>query len=251
VSNFRLDKYEVTVGRFRSFKTAWQGGWRPPAGAGKHTHLNGGSGLTDSSGTTTYEQGWDTAWASSVAPTDANLLCNSSFETWTVSPGPNEVRPINCVNWFEAYAFCIWDEAFLPSEAEWNYAASGGAEQRVFPWSNPASAAVIDCTYANYYNGVPCQTTDPDVVGHESPKGDGKYGQADLGGNAWEWLLDSAGAYGPTCNDCASLPPSATSRGNRGGSFNQGVLPLYSSFRSSALATPHSFIYGVRCARAP
>jgi formylglycine-generating enzyme required for sulfatase activity len=40
VTDFRLDKYEVTVGRFRKFKAAWDAGWRPSAGAGKHEHLN-------------------------------------------------------------------------------------------------------------------------------------------------------------------------------------------------------------------
>jgi hypothetical protein len=49
------------------------------------------------------------------APTAANLACDAtSGGTWTVTPGSNETRPINCVNWWEAYAFCIWDGGFLP-----------------------------------------------------------------------------------------------------------------------------------------
>ena len=70
VSDFRLDRYEVTVGRFRKFIGAWNGGWRPAVGAGKHTHLNGGQGLANSTGTTTYEQGWDTSFTTNVALTD-------------------------------------------------------------------------------------------------------------------------------------------------------------------------------------
>jgi formylglycine-generating enzyme required for sulfatase activity len=37
----------------------------------------------------------------------------------TSSAGSKENLPINCVNWWESYAFCIWDGGFLPSEAEW------------------------------------------------------------------------------------------------------------------------------------
>ena len=36
---------EVTVGRFREFVCAWNAGWRPPEGLGKHAYLNGGLGL--------------------------------------------------------------------------------------------------------------------------------------------------------------------------------------------------------------
>src|SRR5206468_2614756 len=39
VATFRLDKYEVTVGRFRSFVDFVDSGWTPPRGSGRHTHL--------------------------------------------------------------------------------------------------------------------------------------------------------------------------------------------------------------------
>jgi formylglycine-generating enzyme required for sulfatase activity len=34
VANFRMDKYLVTVGRYRQFAAAWTGGWMPAAGSG-------------------------------------------------------------------------------------------------------------------------------------------------------------------------------------------------------------------------
>ncbi len=91
VSSFRLDKYDVTVGRFRQFVAAWNNGtgYTPPAGSGKHTHLNGGKGLANSASAGTYETGWVTSDDSNIAPTTANLT-NSGMDasaTWTSPPG--------------------------------------------------------------------------------------------------------------------------------------------------------------------
>jgi sulfatase modifying factor 1 len=79
VSSFRLDKYEVTVGRFRRFVAAWNGGagYVPPPGSGMHTHVNGGSGLNAITGG--YEPGWMTRDNYVLAPTDADLACSSSY----------------------------------------------------------------------------------------------------------------------------------------------------------------------------
>ena len=56
VANFRLDKYEVTVGRFRRFVAAWDGNWRPAAGAGKHVHV-GALGLENAGSAGMHETG--------------------------------------------------------------------------------------------------------------------------------------------------------------------------------------------------
>jgi formylglycine-generating enzyme len=71
VSSFRLDKFEITVRRFRKFVDA--GAPAPAAGAGKHAHLNGGSGLVAADGG--YEPGWDVAWILSSS-FDADLTTN-------------------------------------------------------------------------------------------------------------------------------------------------------------------------------
>ena len=142
MSGFRLDKYLATVGRFRAFVAASVAGWVPAAGSGKHVHLNGGQGLVNSGGAG-YEPGWDPTDTLELATTSADwmarLNCEPSFHTWTDIPGQNESLPINCVDWYEAYAFCIWDGGFLPSEAEWEDAAAGGAEQRAYPWGSAES----------------------------------------------------------------------------------------------------------------
>ncbi len=260
ISDFRLDKYDITVGRFRNFVTAWDGGWRPNDGAGKHAYLNGGSGLVATGGA--YEPGWDAAnWTSLLATTpsewDANLACSSTFATWTSSSADHEERAITCITWYEAYAFCIWDGGFLPSAAEWNYAAAGGDEQRVYPWSSPPSSASIDCSHANYKgaSGGMDYCTLPGVggvtdVGAESPNGDGRYGQADLVGNVWQWDLDYSGSLSATCNDCTDLTP-ASQRIFVGGSFGYDASALVSSYRWAASPSLRGGDVGARCARAP
>jgi sulfatase modifying factor 1 len=249
VSSFRLDKYSITVGRFRQFVAASVGGWTPTAGAGKHTHLHGGLGLTDSSAPGTYEAGWSTGYNGNLATTagawTTNLSCGAA--TWTPSAGANENLPINCIDWYEAFAFCIWDGGFLASEAEWNYAAAGGAEQRVYPWSNPATSTTIDCTYANY-----CVST-YDNVGSQSPKGDGKWGQADLVGNVWQDTLDWLATYVTPCSDCAYLTSGSPNGTYRGCGAPCSPSEMVVSFRGNAYNPPTNRYgnQGARCARAP
>jgi formylglycine-generating enzyme required for sulfatase activity len=238
VSAFRLDKYEVTVGRFRQFVAAVVAGWTPDLGAGKHTHLNAGMGLANGDPAAGYEAGWDTAWngqlAASWSEWTTNLECPAGQQpTWTPSAGNNENLPVVCLDWFEAYAFCIWDGGFLPSEAEWNYAAAGGSEQRVYPWSVPSSSTLIDCSHANYTGTNPCVAPPAgyaNAVGSESTKGDGKWGHVDLAGNVWEWALDFYLDYAPACTDCANLDRSSF-RVIRGGAFDYHEPNLLTSFR--------------------
>ncbi len=262
VSNFRLDRYEVTVGRFRRFVDAVVGGYTPAAQSGKHSHLNGGAGLKNSR-SAGNETGWDAAWNSYLPTTkpswddNSNLGCDPTQQTWTPSRGANELRPINCVSWYQALAFCIWDRGFLPSEAEWTYAAAGGTQQRQYPWSSPPASTTIDCSYANYFgaSGEKDYCVLPGIgaasaVGSLSPKGDGRYGQADLGGNLIEWILDEAASYVVPCSDCAYLG-SPTRRGLRGGSFVRTADDLASSRRDSWTPGFGYAEYGIRCARTP
>lgn len=254
VSGFRLDQYEVTVGRFRRFVAAWNGGvgWTPPAGSGKHTHLNGGSGLSATSGG--YESGWNVSDNGSISPTDAHLACDN-YATWTPTASQHERLPINCVNWYEAYAFCIWDDGFLPSEAEWEYAAAGGNQQREYPWgaTDPGTNnqyEIYDCHYPN--GSGPCTNVVNIAPVGSAAHGFGLWGQLDLGGNIEEWNLDdyvvpyAAG----TCTDCAYLTTSLR-RVLRGGNFLETAASLLPPYRDASPPNTRSGYYGIRCARAP
>jgi sulfatase modifying factor 1 len=259
VSAFRLDKYLVTVGRFRRFVEAWNGGsgWFPPAGSGKHTYLNGGQGLVSSAGGV-YETAWiPSVYNRHVAPTSASLMCDSTnpntFYTWTPAPGSHEDLPINCVNWYEAYAFCIWDGGFLPSAAELEYGAAGGSEQREYPWgSNDPGMnneyAIYGCFYPS--GAGECSGAANIAPVGAAPHGAGRWGQLDLAGDVFTWSLDIYAAYSSPCVDCARLA-GGLDQLDFGGSFGDGKLSLLSSNRSDSPANSSGNVAGVRCARAP
>ena len=256
VSSFRLDKYDVTVGRFRQFVNAWKNGavFTPAAGSGKHAHLNGGRGLADSAGAGTYETGWSATDAANLVPDDARLACDPSFATWTSVPGSQEGLPVNCVTWWEAYAFCIWDGGFLPSEAEWEYAAAGGTEQREYPWgaTPPGMAneyAIHDCYYPS--GTVECTDVSNIALVGTAASGAGRWGQLDLAGNVWQWNLDWSAPYS-ACTDCASLTGDAI-RVLRGGNFSVygGTDYLLPPTRNEDTPSDRSYDVGFRCARTP
>jgi formylglycine-generating enzyme len=249
VNDFRLDKYEVTVGRFRAFVEAGMGTRSSPpvAGAGAHVNIAG--------------SGWDANWNTSLAADKAALIaavkCDSASQLWTDTPGSNEDRPMNCIDWYEAMAFCAWDGGELPTEAEWNYAATGGDQQRAYPWSSPAGSLMLDGSYASYADGVNCvgdgmpgcAATDLLTVGSKS-LGNGRWGQSDLAGNVYEWTLDWYALYTNPCMNCANLT-AASMRVMRGGSFYAGVNYVRTGLRNFGPPTGRSGELGVRCARTP
>ena len=100
--------------------------------------------------------GWKSEYTDGLVA-DKNALVTAlgchQFSTWTNTPdtvGTGETRPIDCVTWYEAQAFCIWDGGRLPTEAEWNYVAAG-SQQRVYPWSVPANKVEATCAQASGY----------------------------------------------------------------------------------------------------
>jgi formylglycine-generating enzyme required for sulfatase activity len=260
VSGFQLDKYLVTVGRFRQFVNAWNGGagYTPPAGSGIHTHLNEGQGLVVAGAATgdggvEYETGWNSeAWSSQIAPTDTNLASCGAISTWTTTAGTQESLPINCVSWYEAYAFCIWDGGFLPSSAEWEYAAAGGSLQREFPWGSTdpgmgTQYAIHDC----YYGPGNCSNETVAIIAPvgTATLGVGQWGQLDMAGEVVEWTLDYQATLTEPCADCASLTPGVYRlvRGGQADSDDSWLVPTWSfGIQASGRDSP-----GVRCARTP
>ncbi|MCU0694363.1 MAG: formylglycine-generating enzyme family protein, partial [Polyangiaceae bacterium] len=215
----------------------------PPDGAGAHPLIAG--------------SGWQVDWGSELASSQAQLMSNlkCDWATWRDTASGMEELPINCVTWYETFAFCAWDGGRLPTEAEWEYASAGGADNRLYPWGQQA----LDSTRASYdcsYDGTgDCAFTDIAPVG-SLLAGAGRWGHQDLAGNMYEWVLDwhdwnwYAGG-GSLCDNCANLT-SASYRVFRGGSFTSCYDDTANLRAASRFPDPPTFRYnsaGVRCAR--
>lgn len=248
VSGFEMDRFEVTVGRFRAFVESGNGTRTSPPSPGAAAHP-----LADGSG---WDPAWNTELPADTSALQAALTCDN-YPTWTDAPGANESLPINCVSWYEAFAFCAWEGGRLPTEAEWDYAAAGGVEQRYFPWSAayPPGSTDIDASYAVYQceadGAADCSFADIPSVGSRSPKGDGRWGHADLSGGMFEWAVDYHHfEYSNPCDDCINLTP-GDSRIVRGGDFSAEWDTLRVARRRSSTPEDHRDFTGLRCVRLP
>ena len=240
VAPFYLDKYEVTVGRFRRFLNSFNGvGFAE--GTGAHPLIAG--------------SGWQSTWSGQGSEGFAMSVAECGGP-WTDTPGASEARPISCVTWYQAFAFCVWEGKRLPTEAEWEFAAVGGDEHRTFPWGAalPSPAlAVFDCSYDGLLG---CSDADLPVAGSISA-GAGRFGQLDLAGSVWEWTLDVYAPYPTTaCNNCANLETMADDgRAFRGGNYVYDDPTQASDLRGAArLGFDAKFpdpTRGFRCARTP
>ena len=248
VSDFCMDDYEVTVGRFRAFVAAyvpWRAAGNPAPGAGEHVP-GAGSG---------WQTSWDAYLPARAVDVASRAACDATYQTWSDTPGSADVenRPINCVDWYVGFAFCIWDGGRLATEAEWEYAAGSGSENRTYAWgfTTPTTEYAAYFCMGDGSASEVCSSADIVTVGSR-PLGDGAWGQADLTGNLNEWLLDwFADPYVPaSCVDCANVTE-ASFRSIRGGSWGSPTWDIAVQARYHSDPTIALNNTGLRCVRSP
>jgi formylglycine-generating enzyme required for sulfatase activity/pimeloyl-ACP methyl ester carboxylesterase len=175
--------------------------------------------------------------------------------------------------WIDLSNSCVkWtaNGYLLPTEAEWEKAARGGASGHRFPWTNTDT---IDWSYANYWSCPSCYSYDTASGGADGTFNDGVYpysnpvgyfatngyGLYDMAGNVWQWCWDwlDPGWYsdaGATESDTRGPTTSPWNvRVLRGGSWSSVAGAPRCSYRpliSSTLIPSHAANFiGFRCVR--
>jgi len=150
--------------------------------------------------------------------------------------------PVTNVNWFDAVAFCErigreWGlPARLPTEAEWEFAARGGVEERLYPWGDE----LPEVAPGRWQEG-PCP------VGLDAPNA---YGLYDVCQNVHEWCSDwyDAGYYAVSPAENPRGPAHGSRKASRGGAWRHHIKVSRCAARSSIPPEFRYADYGFRVA---
>ena len=213
VSPFKVDVYTVSNDRFAEFVDAT--GYRTEA----------------------ERFGWSFVFAGLLPddfpPTrgvaDAPWWRQAEGADWRHPEGPQSDvdgrgdHPVVHVSWNDAYAYCSWAGVRLPTEAEWELAARGGLEGKLFPWGDEMEPGgehrmnVWQGTFPSenteedgFYGTCPVETFPPNGHGLHNPTG-----------NVWEWVADwfDPGYRQRDRRENPEGPPSGTAKAQKGGSY--------------------------------
>ncbi|HEY8076016.1 MAG TPA: formylglycine-generating enzyme family protein [Labilithrix sp.] len=205
-----------------------------------------------------------TMWSGSLSGNGIQDYC-----TFSKTPGNRESLPANCVAWADAEKTCQASGAKLPTEAQYEYVASGLLGRR-FPWGEDPPEACSDAVYGRAGYGLfqaseaPCKPAS--APGGVTIAGQGKRDRVvlesgtitDLAGNVAEWALDTwnrhdekcwtaTGVYrDPLCTRASRDPYDHAARGGEWLVLGGELTRTARAAAASVVATPE---VGFRCAR--
>jgi formylglycine-generating enzyme required for sulfatase activity len=166
--------------------------------------------------------------------------------TWNDPDFSRPAHPVTAVSWFEAMAYCEWLSEItgaryrLPTEAEWERAARGGADGKLFPWGDdpPQSRPHYESLWQ--HGPEPVRSSEPNA-----------YGLYEMCENVHEWCSDwfQGDYYSRSPERNPQGPASGERRSSRGGSWRHHVKMARCSARSSIPPQFQYADYGFRVAR--
>jgi iron(II)-dependent oxidoreductase len=227
VESFRIDRTPVTNARFAEFVA--EGGYDD-------------------------ERHWDPAgweWRRAAHLEHPQFWCREGNGDWSrVRFGHREAlppdEPVQHVCWYEADAFARWAGKRLPSEVEWEFAASWGpdARKRRYPWGD------VDPTPAHANLG---QIRFGPAPAHTFAVGTSAWGCLQMVGDVWEWTASDFEAY-PGFRAFPYREYSEVFNGSgykvlRGGSWAVPPVACRTTFRNWDLPIRRQIFAGFRCAR--
>jgi formylglycine-generating enzyme required for sulfatase activity len=243
VSAFYMDRYEVT-------KALWVEVYQWAITHG-YTFDYAGSGKASTHPVQTIDWYDCVKWCNARSEKEGRVPAyyNSAAQTTPYRTGQISVQN-DWVNWNSGYR--------LPTEAEWEKAARGGASGHRFPWSD---ADTITWSRANYYAYPSGYTYDVNPtegfhptfatggypytspVGYFAPNG---YGLYDMAGNVWEWCWDWYGSYSSGSQTDPRGPASGSYRSYRGGSWFNNAIYCRTAYRLSLTPADRDYLIGFR-----
>ena len=154
-------------------------------------------------------------------------------------------QPVVAVSWLDAVAYCDWlSRKFgkryrLPTEAEWERAARGGAEDELYPWGNSPPEEIPN--YANRWK------LGPELVGLYPPNA---FALFNMGDNVHEWCTDwyDSAYYAVSPEKNPQGPALGARRASRGGSWRHHIKVTRTAARSSIPPEFKYADYGFRVA---
>ena len=161
-------------------------------------------------------------------------------------------HPLNCVDWSQASQYARFKGARLPSESEWEYAATSGGRTQKYPWGNdtPTCDRVVMNTNASGLDGLGCGSNSTMPV-CSKPAGNTAHGLCDMVGNVWQWVQDKyQDSYKGAPVDGSAFEGAGSERVIRGGSFGTSdARTLRAAYRSSTGPVTRHDTVGFRLAK--
>lgn len=144
-------------------------------------------------------------------------------------------HPVNCVSYHQAEAYCRFKNARLPTEFEWEFAASGGPLGLKYPWGSDSPEGHVCWKQANT---CPVKSYPP-----------GAYGLYDMSGNVWEWTSSD---FGPYPFPPVPAPDDSVKKVYRGGSWSRRFEKwMHLGLRNRFKPEQSGSHLGFRCAVTP